>query len=130
MSNIPPDQDINLSFLDEISDGSTEFMIETIDMFLVNTPGALQTIIEAINDKDWPTVNIAAHKLKPNLGFFGMSVCQGMMQEIELMVKPGNPDLIVLLAKFNNVSDRIATNIITLEEIKSEKQNYRQDSIR
>ena len=122
MSNILPDQDINLSFLDEISDGSTEFMIETIDMFLVNTPVALQTISEAINDKDWPTVNIAAHKLKPNLGFFGMSVCQEIMQEIEIIVKTGDPNMNILLSKFKTVSERIVGNIITLQKIKSEKQ--------
>jgi len=125
MSNILPDQDIDLSFLDEIADGSAEFMIETIDMFLVNTPGALQTISEAINNKDWQTVNIAAHKLKPNLGFFGMSVCQGIMQEIEIIVKPGDPDMTILLAKFKDVSERIAGNIITLQKIKSEKQAAR-----
>jgi HPt (histidine-containing phosphotransfer) domain-containing protein len=122
MSNISPDQDIDLSFLEEIADGSNEFMIESIDMFLVNAPAALQTISEAIKIKDWPTVSIAAHKLKPNLGFFGMSVCQGMMQEIELMVKPGNPDVTVLLAEFKIVSGRIADNITSLQKIKLERQ--------
>ena len=87
MTNTSPDQDLDLSFLEEIADGSVEFMVESIDMFLQHTPEALQTIKAAIGNGDWPVATSAAHKLKPNLGFFGMTVSQGLMQELELMAK-------------------------------------------
>ena len=70
MSHILPDQDLDLSFLYEIADGSTEFIIESIDMFLEHTPQLLETISTGITNCDWTSVGSAAHKLKPNLGFF------------------------------------------------------------
>ena len=122
MTDILPSQDINLSFLDEIADGSNEFMIESIDMFLFHTPESLRIINAAIKNRDWPATTTAAHKLKPNLGFFGMSVCQALMQEIELMAKTGTPDLELLLSKFDEVSELIDQNLISLVKIKAEKK--------
>ncbi len=122
MSNISPGQDLDLSFLDEIADGSTEFMIESIDMFLHHTPELLQTITTAIAAKDWTLTAQASHKLKPNLGFFGMPVSQAMIQEVELMAKAGVPDPGALTAKFNEVHKIIDDNIISLIKIKAEKE--------
>jgi HPt (histidine-containing phosphotransfer) domain-containing protein len=120
MSHISPDQDLDLSFLYDIADGSNEFIIESIDMFLQHTPELLQTIDTAIGDKEWAVAAQAAHKLKPNLGFFGMPISQATMQEVELMAKAGAPDPGLLLSKFNEVKEIVAANIITLKEIKAE----------
>ena len=116
------DQDLDLSFLYEIADGSNEFIVESIDMFLHHTPELLQTITNAIAEKDWTLVASASHKLKPNLGFFGMPVSQATIQEVELMAKDGAPDQGLLLAKFNEVHDIISTNLVSLEKIKAEKE--------
>ena len=121
MSPILPDQDLDLSFLIEIADGSTEFLIESIDMFLHHTPELMKTIDKAIADKDWSVTAAAAHKLKPNLGFFGMPISQALIQDIEIMSKSGSPDIDVLTAKFNEVSTTVNINLITLEKIKAEK---------
>ncbi len=122
MSHISPGQDLDLSFLDEIADGSTEFVIESIDMFLQHTPEMLQMISTAITDKDWAAAASAAHKLKPNLGFFGMPVSQGIMQEVEIMTKEGSPDPELLLSKFSEVKAIIDANIVSLTKIKAEKE--------
>ncbi len=119
MSHILPDQDLDLSFLYEIADGSTEFIIESIDMFLQQTPELLQRITTAIADKDWTTAAQAAHKLKPNLGFFGMPVSQATIQEVELMAKAGAPDPDQLLSKYNEIHAVISKNLGTLKEIKA-----------
>lgn len=121
MSAIFPDQDLDLSFLIEIADGSTEFLIESIDMFLHHTPELLQTINKAIADKDWTITATAAHKLKPNLGFFGMPTSQALIQEIEIMAKTGSPDPERLKAKFVEVYTIVEANLITLTKIKAEK---------
>ena len=92
MSHISPGQDLDLSFLYEIADGSNEFIIESIDMFLQHTPEMLQTINTAIADKDWTVAAAAAHKLKPNCGFFGMPVSQAKIQEVEILAKADAPD--------------------------------------
>src|SRR5271169_6498987 len=120
MSHILPDQDLDLSFLYDIADGSNEFIIESIDMFLHHTPEMLQTITTAIADNDWTVAAQVAHKLKPNLGFFGMPISQATMQEVEIMAKEGAPDPELLLSKFNVVKEVISANIVTLGKIKAD----------
>lgn len=123
MSNIAPGQDLDLSFLNEIADGSNDFIVESIDMFLLHTPELLQIITTAVAAKEWTAAAQASHKLKPNLGFFGMPVCQGMIQEVELMAKAGGPDPQALMAKFTEVNELIATNIVSLKKIKAELES-------
>ncbi|MDB5131750.1 MAG: hypothetical protein JWR02_1499 [Mucilaginibacter sp.] len=117
-----PNSDLNLSFLHEIADGSDEFVIESIDMFLTHTPELLKTIDGAIANRDWVVVASAAHKLKSNLGFFGMPVSLGMILEIELMAKSGAPDIEALTSKFNEVKGLISANLISLMKIREEKK--------
>jgi HPt (histidine-containing phosphotransfer) domain-containing protein len=120
MSHISPDQDLDLSFLYDIADGSNEFIVESIDMFLHHTPEMLQTMTTGIADKDWAVVASAAHKLKANLGFFGMPISQATIQEVELMAKAGAADPELLLSKFNKVHAIVSANIISLEKIKAD----------
>ena len=121
MSNISPGQDLDLSLLFEIADGSDEFIVESIEMFLQQTPEILQSISASIEEKNWPAVASAAHKIKANLGFFGMPVCKEIIQEIEHGAKHGAPDPEILISKFKEVQDLIKGNLISLEKIKNEK---------
>ena len=94
MSYVLPEQDLDLTFLYEIADGSNEFIIESIDMFLEHTPEMLKAIVRCYcRTKLGGLAAGSAHKLKPNLGFFGMPVSQAKIQEVELMAKGGSPDL-------------------------------------
>lgn len=122
MSYVFPEHDLDLSFLFEIADGSDEFIVESIDMFLLQTPDLLNTITNAIQNKDWTLAASAAHKLKPNLGFFGMPASQANIQEVELMAKADAPDPELLIAKFNAVHGVISANLPRLETIRAEKQ--------
>ena len=119
--NLMP-QDLDLSFLYDIADGSTEFIVESIDMFLHHTPELLDTIANGIASEDWTIVAGAAHKLKPNLGFFGMTQSQANMQEVELMAKAGAPDPSLLRLRFDDVKAVIIDNIASLILIKAEKE--------
>jgi HPt (histidine-containing phosphotransfer) domain-containing protein len=118
MSNL--NTDIDLSLLYEIADGNNEFIIESIDMFMQGTPELLRAIDTAISGNDWVTVSSSAHKLKSNLGYFGMPVCHAVIQEVELMAKGGGPDQASLSAKFDDVKVRISANLIALEKTKQE----------
>jgi HPt (histidine-containing phosphotransfer) domain-containing protein len=120
MPHIFPEHDLDLSFLFEIADGSNEFIVESIDMFLQQTPELLQTITTAIENKDWALASSASHKLKPNLGFFGMPVSQATIQEVEIMAKQGAPTPELLISKFNEVHAIITPNLDRLVKIKAE----------
>ena len=122
MSDISPDQDLDLSFLYEIADGSNEFLVESIGMFLEQTPQLIATISDALANGDWDTASKTSHKLKPNLGFFGMPISQATIQEVELACKTGAPKAAEIFEKFNQVKAIVNANLITLKQIKEEKE--------
>jgi len=113
-------KDLDLSMLYDIADGSNEFLIESIDMFLQHTPEMLQTISTGIAASDWVVVASAAHKLKPNLGFFGMPISQATIQEVEIMAKGGASDPDLLKSKFAEVEAIVTENISSLVKIKAD----------
>jgi HPt (histidine-containing phosphotransfer) domain-containing protein len=114
--------DIDLTFLYEIADGSDEFIVESITMFLDQSPQIMQEIDVALKAQDWATASSSAHKIKANLGFFGMLNSQAIIQEIEYACKTGNPNPAEVTAKFNEVSGIINASLLTLEKIKAEKE--------
>jgi len=114
--------DLDLSLLNEIADGSDEFIVESIDLFLQQTPVSLQDITAAFDKMDWTTAASAAHKMKATLGFFGMLNSQALIQEIELACKAGAPDVMSITAKFGQVQALLAANTKALEQIKVEAE--------
>jgi HPt (histidine-containing phosphotransfer) domain-containing protein len=122
MSELYANQDLDLSLLKEIADGSDEFLIETIEMFLDQTPKLLTVIDNSIVEMDWVTVGSSAHKLKPTLGFFGMLNTQALIQDVELSSKGGASNPVDIIAKFKQVKENIDANIITLKKLKEEVQ--------
>ncbi len=115
-------QDLDLTFLYEIADGSNEFIVESIDMFLQHTPALLQEIDEAIKLQNWTGIAAAAHKLKPNVGFFGMLDSQALSQDIEYMAKSGQPDIQAVTDKFEQLQSGINSNLNKLNQIKAEAE--------
>lgn len=73
----------DLSLLNEIADGSPEFMSETISLFLQQVPELLEEIETAAQLADWDTAGAAAHKLKSTIGMFGMDGSLEIIQKIE-----------------------------------------------
>jgi len=114
--------DIDLTFLYEIADGSDEFIVESITMFLDQSPQILQEISGALAAKDWATASASAHKIKANLGFFGMLNSQALMQDIEQDCKAGDPNPADMETKYNQVAEIINNNLTELAKIKEEKE--------
>jgi HPt (histidine-containing phosphotransfer) domain-containing protein len=117
-----PNQDLDLAFLYEIADGSDEFIVDSITMFLDQTPQLLDTITSAIVARDWVTAASASHKLKPNLGFFGMPQSQANIQEVEIWCKSGGQNPEEITAKFNDIKSVVTANLVQLEKIKAERE--------
>ena len=114
--------DLDLTLLNEIADGSDEFIVESIGMFLEQTPQLLTTIAAAMEAGEWAEAGKASHKLKPNLGFFGMPISQATIQEVELGCKAGGQNPEEIFAKFNQVKATVEANLVTLQQIKAEKE--------
>ena len=120
MPNILPDQDLDLSVLYEIADGSSEFIVESIDLFLLHTPETMGEIEAAIAGNDWPGTATGAHKLKANFGFFGMPVSESLVVQIEQTAKKDGPDAALISSKFKELFAIVSKNLLTLTEIKKE----------
>ncbi|HWZ35360.1 MAG TPA: Hpt domain-containing protein [Mucilaginibacter sp.] len=112
--------DLDLSLLNEIADGNNEFIIESIDLFLEQTPMSLQEASSAFENRDWAAAAATTHKMKATLGFFGMLNCQALIQQIELACKADSPDVTEIVSKFNQVQAILAANISALKQIKAE----------
>ena len=122
MPDNTPNQDLDLSFLYEIADGSNEFIIESIDMLLQQTPELLQSIDSSLKSGDWATAAASAHKLKPSMGFFGMKLSEELLKEIEMLCKAGAQEPALITAKFNQASDLIGIGMDELVRVKTEKE--------
>lgn len=116
-------QNLDLAFLYEIADGSNEFIVESIDMFLQHTPALLQEITGAADSANWPVAAAAAHKLKPNLGFFGMLESQAQAQELEYMTKSNNPNDEAIKSKIQELQTSLVPNLEELGRIKTEAES-------
>ena len=114
------DPDLDLSLLYEIADGSNDFIIESIDMFLDDVPGLFGSMGQAMADNNWTELSSSAHKLKSSLGFFGMATSQSLMQDIELAAKERAPDTSALSSKLNEVRDILDANLMALTKIREE----------
>jgi HPt (histidine-containing phosphotransfer) domain-containing protein len=112
--------DLDLTLLNEIADGSDEFIVESIDMFLEQTPPTLQEISNALAAKDWATAAAAAHKIKATLGFFGMLNSQTLIQDVELNCKTGSSNPTEIIDKFIQAQTLIEANTTALLKIKEE----------
>jgi len=115
------DQNFDLSMLMEIADGADEFIVETIELFLKQTPELMYAIDAAIRDKQWVIAAQSAHKLKPNLGFFGMLESQTLMQQLEALCKAGE-DSPEIKTVFMDIVSRVRPTLSKLETIMKAKQ--------
>ncbi len=73
----------DLTYLRDIASGSSEFMVDMLDIFLQQTPIYFEQLESAIDQKDWNQVGDIAHKIKPTFAFIGIEEGRETMQAIE-----------------------------------------------
>ena len=67
-----PDHVTDMHFLKQLTGNNPEKQKKYIGMFLENAPKLLDSIDRALIAKDYPTIKIAAHSLKPQLSYMGV----------------------------------------------------------
>jgi len=67
-----PDQVTDMQFLQQFTGSNPEKRNKYISMFLENCPKLLQQLNTALENKDYATMKITAHSLKPQLGYMGV----------------------------------------------------------
>lgn len=81
------DRVTDLKFLREISDGNEQFFREFIEMFLTNTPSALNDLTTSYRDKDWEKLRQTAHKIKPSFNYVGLKEIHTLAARVEESAK-------------------------------------------
>ena len=67
-----PETVTDTAFLKQFTGGNAQKMGKYIGMFLDNAPKLLETMERSLEIKDYPAVKIAAHSMKPQLGYMGV----------------------------------------------------------
>jgi len=74
---------IDLVYLKQVSGNNTEFIMQMIEMFLKNTPVALEEMNEKFKQQNWEELRNIAHKIKSTYTYVGLSDVQKLLAEIE-----------------------------------------------
>ncbi len=110
---------IDLTYLKEVATGDTEFIIEMIDIFLLQTPGYVEQLTVAIDQKDWTKMADLSHKIKPTLAFMGVESAKNTLQEIETKSR-NQEDYDGIVSEYNNMKQVFKVIFLKLEDKKIE----------
>jgi len=110
---------IDLSYLRELASNNTEFMIEMIDIFLLQTPNYLAVLEEGIISKNFKTIADASHKIKPTLTFMGVASAKDTITDMESWARK-EENYVGILNDFNSLKETFKTIYVKLEEEKAE----------
>lgn len=105
----------NLQYLQELAEGNKSFIEEMLSIFINSIPQSVIEMQQALRDKDWKTLNMVSHKIKPNYGFVGLKDCEQMLQRIEKNAGE-MPDPILLTELLEQVSSKTVQCIAELKE--------------
>jgi len=62
----------DLTYLKGIANGSNEFIIQMLTIFIEQTPRSLEQMDEALKNQDWKSLRLIVHKTKPSIMFAGL----------------------------------------------------------
>ena len=95
----------DLSYLREMAMGDEDIVIETTEVFLEDTPDALEKMKAYYANEQWDELGKLAHKIKPNLSYMGMERARELIIDIEEQ------------AKGKNISDDLRDKISEFEDL-------------
>jgi HPt (histidine-containing phosphotransfer) domain-containing protein len=100
---------IDLTYLENITDGENEIMVEMIDLMLDETPKHFKNLNKALEAENWSDLSSESHKLKPMFLYVGLTELSEISKDLENYGKHARnleaiPELIEKLeAGFNEV---------------------------
>jgi hypothetical protein len=75
--------DVENSFCAEVAEGSYEFILDSLNMALVQLPEIFSHMRDLLYNDSFFEAAVVAHKLKPYLGFWGFMQFQALVYEFE-----------------------------------------------
>lgn len=109
---------VDLTFLNEISDGDQAFITDVLQTFLEEMPKDMSQLRTAIKKKDITDIGKVAHKTKSTLQTLGLHDLKEMAYDIEQSVKSSTPLTTVELSSralaFADYIDKACIKVRTL----------------
>jgi HPt (histidine-containing phosphotransfer) domain-containing protein len=115
------DFELDLSYLRGVASGSTEFMIDIIELFLSQIPDYFEQLDQFIKDKNWADAAEMAHKIKPSLTFMGVQSAMDKMAKIEMNARKLK-NLETIPKEFKFLKDLSADLFVKLATIKEDME--------
>ncbi|MDQ3191745.1 MAG: ATP-binding protein [Bacteroidota bacterium] len=99
------EKNVDLNYIKNLSKGDNKFIEEIINLFIKQTPIAIENMKLHYKNKNWELLMAEAHKIKPSFNFFGIKKLEHAAMIIEdLSIK-------------NENSDFLPESIITIETV-------------
>jgi len=73
----------NLIYLEEISGGDRNFIIEMLKDFVANTPYSIKEIEKLASSKEWDLLYKSVHKFIPSFDFIGAESIKNDLKNLE-----------------------------------------------
>ncbi|MDA3953414.1 MAG: Hpt domain-containing protein [Bacteroidales bacterium] len=80
---------VDLSYLNEISDGSNDLIKDLIEMFFEQIPEYQKSLNDCYSNKDWINLGKTAHKAKSAILMVGMKELANVLKNLEENAKEG-----------------------------------------
>jgi HPt (histidine-containing phosphotransfer) domain-containing protein len=111
---------IDLDYLKQISNGSNEFILQMITVFMEETPNEIKNLENHLKNKDWPALKATAHKMKPSFSFMGVKELEENIHAIETNCAEGKnlDQLPGLVERIKNTTSEV------IEELEKEKKLF------
>ena len=114
---------LDFSYLNEISGGSNEFIIETINVLLEQCPILVKRLNQSVENHDLATTAEIAHQMKSSLAMVGLTEAHTMMGDIEQKSRNGE-DIAVIIEDVRCVTKQCRMMHAVLEQhLKKLKQS-------
>lgn len=73
----------DLAYLEEISGGDKDFILDMIQTFVSNAPDELNDLKNIAKNSEWSRLGESAHKFAPGLQFLGLTSLRPVINQIE-----------------------------------------------
>ena len=80
---------VNLDYLNDMSDGDRNLILEMIELFISEVPGYLSLMNEYLNQKNWESLGKLAHKAKASASIMGMNDLADDLKKLEHQTREG-----------------------------------------
>jgi len=99
----------DLAYLEHLASGDNEFLDSLIDIFVTNTPIAIDDIKEAFNRKDYETIHRTAHRIKPSIYFLKIDSIANEIKALSMLdkVKLSEKDLKSAITKIDVITKNV-----------------------